>query len=302
MSEENNGSAVISGFSTGTYDYLDQKPEAKTPSKPNAEQKEQSQGQQNAPWEVPEEKQKGQTPLWARQRFHELTTRAKGAEERAISLEKRLEAFEKGLNPDNGEIKLEKFRKEDGSPDIEAFTKALTQSATEKARKEWEENFKKNQEAERTASQIREIEEKNYATTKAQIPGLDDALNAIDPSLELEQSALDHLRKSPVGYKTLYRIGVDEELQKQIIGMGVKERTAVIAQIHDSILEYEIAQQQQQGQAPNKPIEAQPVAQPPRKPIPAPPPKQRGSGEHGNPSLSMSGDEWIKAKNAQKKR
>lgn len=297
MSEEvqtNTHSVEVSGFSGGTYDYLSQGKEAQ-PSKEEGKEKE------DAPWKPPQDKEKDGTPAWARKRFHELTSAVKEERAKNQRLQEGYEALMKSYNPEDGEIKLDKFKKKDGSPDYEGYTKAVLDAQLKAARTQWEKDLTERQQAQSTRAELEKVANDNYTKTKEEIPDLDLAMNSLDPGLEIDQGALNHLMRSPFGYKTLYRIGMDSELQDRLMQMDVATRTSEIAKIHDAILNYTVAQEQknqnlkQNNQAPIAPAR-------PAKPVPAPPPKQRGMGDIGKASLNMSGDDWIKARNQEKKR
>lgn len=292
VQQNSNGSATVSSFSGGTYDYLSQGKEQSNPD--NGQPKVQE------PWKPEQGEKKDGTPVWARKRFHEMTTTIKETKSENQRLREGFDALMKSYDPKDDEVKLEKFKKADGSPDYEAYTKAVLDAHGKELRTKWEQELTAKQESERQNAELNKVATDNYTKTKEELKDLDDALTSLDPGLEIDKKALEHLQRSPFGYKTLYRIGMDSELQDRLMQMDVVARTNEIAKIHDAILNWTASQEQNKGQN-IKPSVAVPQ-QRPSKPIPQPPPKQRGSGDLGKPSLNMSGDDWIKARNKERPR
>lgn len=303
MSEMTNETASAGGNS---WDYLDQPAEPKAPAKVDAkpEVKEPStevaaeESTENKPWLG----KKSETPGWAKKRFKEYSSTVSELKTANAQLMEQMKEVLGHLKPDASKLKEADF------PDKEAFDNWKDEQKTQKIKDDLRKELSEKETQIEEQRKLHEADRQNVERAKADLTDYDEAIQHGDPDIRLPMDVLKHLNISPAGPYVKYRLATDDELAEQIKGSDPQEKMRLIAELHDSILESLIQRQKSAASAQAPAAETVSNQMQPRTPSvqrKAPPPKAppavKGNGSNKNP-LSMTGDEYARHVNAQKKK
>ena len=254
----------------------------------------------NKPWESKDAKEeKGHTPRWARERLREMSGSNRELKGHVEHLTQTVQNLLKQVAPQTKDLKEEDFpTKADYIKHVASQAAQETVSVAEQARA-------KTNEAAKERETLDRADAANVKAALQYAPDYHDAIAEGDPELTMPTTVIKHLSLSPAGPLTRYRIAKDVALSEELKGMTPQAKIARVSQVHDEILDWMIKQGSQGNQATQQ---GQPAAaskattQAPRKAAPqAAPPRAKGGNSGSVNPLSMSGDDFVRHFNDQKK-
>lgn len=275
-----------------------EKEEAEKPVEGENGEGEEGDEESDKPWKA--KKSGKETPAWAKKRFKEYSTQVQELRRQNEQLMQMIgkPASEQDSTPKT--LKKEDFESE------EAFLEAKVEAKLQEKLTAYEEQQRQHQQAMQRQHQLQMAEQRNTQAALTDLPDYQQVIETGDPEIRLPQAVLQHLSVSPAGPYVKYRIASDDALADAIkaadrLPQGQREaqKQAIIAQVHDSILDYLAQKNNGAGApavAPQAPTQAPPLAQTQYRPAPPKaPPKQKNK-----PALdrnSLSGDEYVRARN-----
>lgn len=299
MSEMNTEESV--SYGADTYDYLDhtetpntvdegnESPEAGKVTEGSEETEENK--VENKPWEG----SKQETPAWARKRFKEYSTSVRDLKEQNMQLMETVKQVLQQHTPANQKLTRADFTSEDEYIDYKAELKAQEQLS------KYDESRKIQEKEQVERARLQQAEYSNVRNALTDLPDYDEVIQNGDPDIRLPVNVINHLSISPAGPYVKYRLASDEVLSEQLKQATPQQKTQIISEIHDSVLDFLIARSKSgdtntsmTSTAPSKPAvhTATKRTAPPK----APPKLKSGSNRD---LMSLSGDEYVRARNEQ---
>lgn len=280
-----------------TWDYLqEEKSKPADPKKPETEiesseeSSDEDENKDSKPWEP----KKSETPGWARKRFKEYSTTVRELKEQNAQL---MESMKQVL----GQFKPteKKLTKED-YPDEESFVEwNAEQKANEQLRKYDEDRTAREQQQDELRK-MHEADTQNVQNALKDIPDYHEAIQNGDPEVRLPIDVVKHLAVSPAGPYVKYRIATDDSLSETLKGSSPVEKMKIISELHDSVLDILIARSKNENQQADVTDKPRTPSVQRKAPPPKAPPQVKGKG--AKDLLSLSGDDYVKARNEMRKR
>ena len=251
------------------------------------------------PWKTRTDKE--QTPKWARERFREYSAKVREKDERIEQLTRNVEDILKAFKPKVSE----ELNPSDFATQAEYAAAIAKKEAKNLVSTELEAHNAR-QEAQRESEHLEASHARNIQAALVDIPDYYEATANGDPDITLPVNVIRHLKVSPAGPYTEYRIATDDELGAALkAATSPQQKYAIISQVHDEILaalgkRTDASKVSTPAQTPQQSVQAQSPAV--RKAIPphAAPPKTRGMVSNVD-ITNMSTDDYIRARNEQKR-
>ena len=245
------------------------------------------------PWKA---KKTNDTPAWAKQRFKEYSGTVRELKEANAQLMGQVKQILSAYKPEEKKLSIEDF------PDVESYHEHMAELKTNEKVGQAMTELEKRRQSENEVTQLRNADAYNVQQAKTDLPDYEEAIENADPDIRLPIEVVKHLHVSPAGPYVRYILATDEEFANAVKGATPQQRLALISQKHDEILDTLASRVQNKGPKEDVPqkneANVSPTAR--RQAPPAAPPKVKGSASIRNIS-SLSGDDYIKARNEQRR-
>jgi len=248
-------------------------------------------GDENKPWKA---KKANATPAWAKKRFREYS-------QKVHELQRQNEELLAKIQPAAKPEEKQELKRESFETEAEYLEAKLEEKLQEKL-SELDKQRQAEYEVRARHQQLMQADRENAMRASVDLPDYQEVIASGDPDIRLPQSVIQHLTISPAGPYVKYRIAQDEALAEALkdadrLPAQQREATkhAIVAQVHDEVLEY-LIQKQGAAQPANAGQAAPPVQQMAQRALlPKAPPAVKKSTKIDRNSLS--GDEYVRARN-----
>ncbi len=248
----------------------------------------------NKPWK----KGKQETPSWARKRFKSYSQTVNELKEQNQQL---METVKEVLN--QNKPKTKELTKAD-FPDEDSYLDYRVEQKTQAQLDKYADDRKANKEQEVEQQKYTEADQRNITNAQSDLPDYNEVIQQGDPDIALPQNVIQHLSMSPAGPYVKYKIASDEDLSESLKRANPQEKLRIVSELHDGILDHLV----KRGNTPQAKTEPEPTPQqaaptataPKPRPKPKAPPKVK-SGKTRD-IMSLSGDDYARARNKQGRR
>ena len=282
------------GSNNGSWDYLQEQPVEKpiedkvTDTSKESIPEDESSEDNSKPWQS----KKNETPGWARKRFKEYSSTVRELKDQNSQLMETVKQVLGQIKPNGGKLTKEDFPDEDSYLDWKAEQKANEQLS------KYDEARTAREKQEQEYRTLQEADKRNVDNALTDMPDYYEAIQNGDPDIRLPANVAKHLSVSPAGPYVKYRIATDDDLSEALKYASPQEKIKIISDLHDSVLDILIKRNATVGEVAPKEQPRTPSVQ--RKaPPPKAPPQVKGKGTAD--LLSLSGDDYVKARNEAKR-
>ncbi len=263
--------------------------EVKPEEPPKADDADDVTEEEHKPWKA---EKKAETPAWARKRFKQYSTQTRELKTANEAMQNELNELKSQSKSNNAELTRADF------PDDEAYNDHRVERKFQTMKDEYEKSNQEKYKIEAETQRQYDVDQQNIDSARADLPDYDEAMQNGDPEVRLSTDVIKHLANSKAGPYVRHRIAVDEGFSEALKAASPQEQYKLVAELHDGVLDY--LEKRTPTQAPTTPQQtAAPTA--PKKPAPPKAPPKQKTGTKRD-MLSLSGDEYIRARNEQNRR